>query len=297
MQIKTKRTSISNIELAANSTWIIALTRLKCPFCGFVSSDIRLTAWKMPCPRCKMSGSARELFPSGVCIRRLEIVAESYVKAYSAASEKKAELAEDIRQVLGRIPEGSWMDSAVRQVQTLARRSTPSSARYDRFVARLQKRLALQSADETARIIYLLATYTGTSSEHYNVVTSTASLYEQLFREFLAQLLVSRGDGHAEARKSISKLRTWKKLKDQFENAVGISLHEAVEGFGEPHLYETWRRLAKHRNDYNHVNPWAISARTAEAAFDAAKNAFALFSFLHNAYCLAPVPAVTVEGQ
>lgn len=297
MRTKTGGRSISNVELAANSTWLIASTSLKCPFCGFVSPDFRLTALNMPCPRCNQSGSAREMFPSAISIRRLEIVAESYVKAYAAASEKKAELAQDVRQVLGRIPEASWMDSAIRQVQILARSSTRTDAKYERFVARLEKRLALQSRDETARIIYLLATYTETSSEHYNVVTSTASLYEQLFREFLAQLLVTRGDGHAHARKSVSKLRSWKKLKEQFENTAGIPFREAVVGFGEPHLYETWRRLAKHRNDFNHVNPWAISARTAEAAFNIAKNAFALFCFLHNAYCLAPVPAITAEGQ
>ena len=291
MRTPTAEKGLSNIELAGNSTWVVALTRSRCPFCSFVSSDIGLTALATPCPRCAQSGSAREMFPSGVCIRRLEIVAEAYVRAYAAASEKHGALAEDLRQILGRTPERSWLDSAVRRVRRLSRSSTNSGAEYEKFLHRLQQRLCVKDPNDSARIFYLLATYKDTSSEHYNVVTSTASLFEQLFREFLVELLVSKGEKYRDARRFVSDLRRWRQQEERFKSVTGAPLHKAIDGFGVTGLYQAWRDVAKRRNDYSHVSPWAVGAQTAESAFGAAKNAFGLFSYLHNAHCLAPVSA------
>lgn len=282
------KSGLSNFELASNSTFVIALTRLKCPFCGYVSSDIRLTA---PCPRCKQAGSARQVFPSVVCLRRLEIVADSYAKAYAAAGEKQAALVEQSRQILGRTPERGWLETAVRNVRKLVRNSRGSDSDYKKFLEGLQRRLNLNSRDEASRLAYLLTTYTDTATDHRNVVTSTASLYEQLFREFLVELLISKGEDHQKARDSVSKLRRRDSGISKFKSITGVPLRDAVRRFPVRGLYESWQAIAKKRNEYLHVTPWAVNAQIAERAFDAAKNSFGLFSFLHNTYCLAPIPA------
>jgi hypothetical protein len=234
------------------------------------------------------------MFPSTACIRWLEIVADSYVRAYARSGEEQATLAERIRSDLGKAYEPSWIPVAARLVRRLLRKSRGSKAEYRLFLSALKRRLSLDDEEEAARLYPLLADYPDTTNEHCNVVVSTAALYDKLFSEFLVRLLESRGEGHADASKEVAKKSRRDDLRALFQKFTGTALHKAVGQFGVRSLYGDWQDVTHRRNEYLHATPEAINRQMAEKAFNAAKNAFGLFSFLHNKYCLVPLP--TGEG-
>jgi hypothetical protein len=291
------RDGLSNLELVANSTWIIALARLKCPSCGFVSSDIRLTALNTPCPRCGSCGKAREVFPGMLAVRWLEIVGECYVKAFAGAGKRQAALAEEARAILGRAPERSWLEGALRTLRRLARKHYVSPADSRERLRAFKKRLALRSQEESDRLWYLLATYRDTTNDHTGVVVATASLFEELLRELLTGVLVCKGEPYLKARDAVSMVRSRAQATALFKKLTGVSLSRAVREFPVPGLFDAWQEAARKRNDYVHITPSAVGAEASERAFNAAKNAFGLFSFLHNQYSLAPPRTRQVSGS
>lgn len=279
--------NLTNLELAANPTWVIASTFAECPFCGFLCRDLGLVRVSVPCPNCNRSGSARLLFPGIACIKWLEMIADSYVRAYARAGEKQAALAEQIRSDLRRRAEPSWVVAAARNVRKLLRKSRGSQAEYKRVLDALQRRLSLDSQEQARRVYPLILEYSETTNDHCNVVVSTAALFESLFSDFLVRLLVSRGRAYGEARKTVAKMRRRDDLKKLFKETTRTPLLKAVGEFGVSGLYEGWQDVATRRNRFLHITPGAISADMAEKAFNIAKNAFGLFAYLHNRFCVA----------
>jgi hypothetical protein len=226
------------------------------------------------------------MFPSMACIRWLEIVADSYVRAYARSGEEEAALAERIRSDLGKAYEPSWIPVAARLVRRLLRKSRGSKAEYRLFLDSLKRRLSLDNDEQAARLYPILASHPGTTNEHCNVVVSTAALYDRLFSDFLIRLLESRGESCTDARQEVRRAGRRDDLKDLFRKATGVTLPKAVAEFGVRGLYEGWRDTTKRRNDFLHVTPEAINRQMAERAFNAAKNALGLFAHLHNRFCL-----------
>lgn len=277
---------LSNLELAANKTWVTALTRCECPECGYACAGVQLVRLNTPCPNCGASGEARILFPGVVHARRLEIVAECYVAACAHASQKKADLVKQIRQDLGITCDGEWAQKEARRLQVLVGRFRGSNEAYKRYIEGLQGRVCLNNADHLSRLIALLSTYTDTTLEHCNVVTATVSLFEGVFCELLVRLLVSRGKARPEAKEAIP--RAHKKRLGMFAVLTGVPAKAAVDQYGVRGLYESWQELTSRRNSYLHTSPWAAGARSAEKAFNAAKHSFGLFALLNNTYCARP---------
>jgi len=281
-----RQTSLSNLELAANPTWVIASTVEECPFCGFLSRDPELGKPSVPCPKCERSGSPRLIFPGHASIEWLEMIADSYVRAYARTSERKAAVADQIRSDLRRKIEPSWVVAAARNVRKLLRKSRGSQAEYKKVLEALQRRLSLESEEQARRAFPLVLEYSDTANEHCSVLVSTAALFEGLFNDFLVRLLVSRGMGNGEAKKKVAGIRRLNDREKLFERTAGATLRRAVGEFGVRGLYEKWHNMADRRNKFLHMTPGAISADMAEKAFNLAKNAFALFTFLHNKYCV-----------
>lgn len=278
---------LTNLVLAANPTWVIASTFQECPFCGFLSRGLGLVRVSVPCPNCNRSGSARLLFPGIACIKWLEMIADSYVRAYARTGEKQAALAEQIRSDLKRSVKPSWVVAAARNVRKLVHKSRGSQAEYKKVLEALQRRLSLDSQEQTSRIYTLILGYSDTTNEHCSVVVSTAALFERLFSQFLVRLLVSEGRDYRESRKMVGRIRRRDHLRRLFNQTVRIPLHKAVGEFGVRGLYEGWQYTAERRNGFLHVTPRAVSADMAERAFKLAKDAFGLFAFLHNRFCVA----------
>jgi hypothetical protein len=281
-----KHTSLTNLELAGNPTWVIASTFSECPFCGFLSGDLELVRVSVPCPKCELSGSARLIFPDISCIRWLEMIGDSYVTAYARTSEKQAELAEQIRSDLKRSCDAEWVAAALKKVRKLRRKSPGSTEEYNRFLETLQKRLSLDTREEGQRIYPYLASFEEPSNEHCNLVVSTESLYRKLLSGLIIRLLVSGGMAYVEARKKARTEWRYAELVRLFEKQAHITLREAVMGFGVRGLYDRWRHISTLRNRYSHESPLSVNSEVAEKAFDLAKNAFGLFAFLQNTYCV-----------
>lgn len=285
---------LSNLELAGNPTWVIASTFCECPFCGFLSRDLGLVRVSTPCPKCSRSGSPRYVFPSVACIQWLELIADSYVRAYARTGEKQAELAEQIRSDLKKSFEPSWVAAAARSVRKLLRKSRGSQQEYRKVLDALQRRLSLENQDQAERVYPVLASYSDTTNDHCNVVVSTSALFERLFYDLLVRLLVSRGKDWAEARSTVAKMQRRVDRKRLFQEITKTSLEKAVREFGERGIYAGWQDIARRRNYYLHLTPGAISAAMAKRAFNLAKNAFGLFASLHNRFCAATAPDPTI---
>ena len=131
------------------------------------------------------------------------------------------------------------------------------------------------------------------------MVVWTAAIFERLFSEFLARLLVSRGQKWVEARQTITENGRRTNLTKQFKRITGTPFEKAVDEFGVRGLYHAWQETKKQRNYLLHSSPTAVGPDTAERAFEVAKNVIGLFAFLQNKYCIVPafadvVPAVGV---
>ena len=277
-----KQTGLSNLELAANSTWVIALTYCECPLCGYLTP----APGSLPCPKCNRSGSRRSVFPGYACIKWLKMIGDAYVRAYARTGEKQAELVEVIRSDFKRDIEPSWVAAAARSVRKLLRKSRGSNAEYRKVLDVLQKRLALENQEQAGRVFPMLWSYSETTNEHCNVVVSTAALFERLFSDLLVRLAGSRGSEWPDAKEIVAKTQRRVSRIRLFEKMTGTSLERSVREFGVRGLYAGWQDIARRRNLYLHVTPGAISAAMAERAFNLAKNAFGLFAFLHNKHCV-----------
>ena len=270
--------AISNIDLTANLTWAISCTLSECPECSFVRSDFD----GPPCPNCGAREDVGNVFPRGTCVRRLEVVARHYVAASSDVKAAKAELLSQIRG-LGITCDHSWAEAEVRKLQAMYGTYLKSRKGYTEYLEELGKRTSLKKPGLT-RLFCILSNYKDTSPQHSDVVTSSASLFEELLREFLVQLLTARGESYAKARKDVPRPRHAREML--FNKLTGVSLGKAVSEYGVSNLYESWQQLAERRNEYLHGTAWAVSANAAERAFNAAKVAFGLFAFLHNRFCV-----------
>jgi len=288
-----RHTGLTNLELAENPTWVIALTFSECPFCGFLSGEPELDGLSVPCPKCNRSGSSREAFPDLSCIRWLEMIGDAYVRANTRTGEKQAELVEIIRSDVKRDIEPSRVAAAASDVRRFLRKSRRSETDYDRMLSALQTNLSLDRREDAARVHSLLVRYFDTVNEHTNVVVLTGSLFERLFHNLLVQLLARRGMTDSEARKTVGKRRRREDSQELFWIATGTRLQKAVGEFGVPTIYEDCQSIADRRNKFLHITPGAISAEMAERAFDIAKNAFDLFAFLQNKYCVAKIPGAS----
>lgn len=281
-----KKQGLTNLELAANRTWIVASLFGECPFCSFVSQDTELVRLAAPCPRCGRSGSARSVFPSYSCIERLKAIADSYVRACARVSERQSALVDRISSDLKRTVEPLWVTEAALQVRKLLRGSRGARPEYERVYEALQRALSLQSQEQAARALPSVVKYSDAVTEHSYVVVSTAALFEGLLSDMLVRLLVVRGETESEARKRVRNTRRLCDLEKLFEETAGESLRQAVKPFGVRGSYECWRLIAERRNRFLHNSPGAVGIESAEKAFDLAKNAFGLFAFLHNRYCV-----------
>jgi hypothetical protein len=281
------RIGLTNLELAANSTWVIASTFFECHFCGHLSRGPGLDRHSVPCPNCGRAGWARMMWPSMASIRWLQIIADSYLRAYQRVGEENAEMAKRISEDLRRECDPKWVANAARIVRKLLRQSRGSKREYRRFLESLKRRLQLDTEGDAVRLYPVLASHRGTTSEHYTVVVSTAALFDKLMSDFIMRLLQSRGDTQADAKRKVSQMHRRDDLKKSFRSATGVSLEKAVSGFKARGLYESWQQTNKRRNDTLHRTPEAVDSVFAEKAFDAAKNSFGLFAYLHNRFCLA----------
>ena len=274
--------SLTNLELAANPTWISAEVFSECRFCGFLSQDLELDRPSVPCPRCKLSGLPRFLYPDIASIRRLEMIADAFVQAYARTGERQAALAEQIRSDLRRSCDPSWVATAIRKVRKLRCKHPASAQDYAKLLATLQRRLSLDTPEQTQRVYFRLATYEETSTEHSNLVVLTTALFEGLFSELLIRLLVSRGTDYGDARVEVRRTRTFEGRRKLFERETHTPLRQAVRRFGHRGFYERWEYVRELRNRFAHQTPFAIGADALERAFNLAKDSFALFAFLHN---------------
>ena len=286
-----RRTGLTNLKLAQNPTWVVALTFTECPVCGFLSREPGPDRPSVPCPRCSRRGSTRSTFPGYACIEWLKMIGDAYVRAAARTRARLDELAGAIRPNLKRDIKVPGLVAAAKDVRRFFRESDRSEAAYHRELSALQRRLSLATKEQAARAFSLLAGYSDTSIEYTTVVLLTASLFERLLHDLLIQLLVGRGMSGQQARKTVRKRHRREELHELFWVVTGTCLERAVGEFGVRGLYEAWQSVADRRNKFLHITSRAISADMAERAFNIAKCAFPLFAFLQNRYYAAEIPA------
>jgi hypothetical protein len=214
------------------------------------------------------------------------MVAYFYAKAYDRVENLQDKLVNDLYDKVGQIYEPEFAIKTVSEIQNLYKKSGKGQAEYDQMLEIIRKHLCLQSIEEVKSVFVTLFRYSDTFEEHKVVVILTCTLLERLFSNLLTLILTCKGMTRTEAIKKIRKLGDFKKRCKEFKDATGISLEETIGKCSIPNFFSDWQEVRKARNNFVHGTPYAIGVTTSEKAFNLAKNAFSVFAYLQNRFCV-----------
>jgi len=277
--------TLTNFELADNPSFPAAWAFLECPQCHYVSKSYELDNPQVPCPKCNTIGMARRIFPSLSALNLLKMVAYFYTKACDRVENLQFELVNNIRDKLNRTYDPQFAINIAREIQSLYKKLGVEQAEYEQMIEIIRDRLSLESKEEAAKVFVPLISYSNTFEEHKATVILTCTLIEKLFDDLLIRIIISKGIEWSKAERKVSRLRGFDKLFEAFEKTTSLSLKEAIGQCSIPNYFADWEEVRTARNHFIHNSPYAISATTAEKAFNLAKNASSLFAYLQNRFC------------
>lgn len=181
--------TLTNQQISAKPTWVIASTFLECNHCGFLSRALSQDLSARSCSNCGARGEPRTLFPAVHCIKVLEMIAYFYHRASARGEERDRKLAKSLGEIIGRRCEPVYAVGAAQQAQKLLRGSDRSQAAYSNFVKLISRHLRIRSQKLAKKSFVELLNYRPVTEEHQIVVVLTAMLLEVMFDEFLKRLL------------------------------------------------------------------------------------------------------------
>lgn len=280
--------TITNKELAECGSFPIASTYAVCPKCNYVGDPFELDDLRVPCPNCKAKGEAREIFPDGSCIELLEMIAYFYRCACNRIEELQSQLTKEVQEKLGiSMAIRSLIDTS-NEIREHYQKFGGAQPEYDRVLEIIQNRLKLQSNEEAQRVFATLFQYSETVYEHKVVVILTVVLLEELFYDLLILLHNCRGMTWQDAYERVDRERRFDDRAKDFKKTSGVPLKKAIDECSIPNFFSDLKNVLKARNNFIHQSPFAIESKTAETAFNLAKNAFSIFAYLQTRFCVKP---------
>lgn len=210
-----------------------------------------------------------------------------YVKAYDRIEDKKAELVDVLRKKIGQTYEPQFVINTAREIQNFYQKHGEKQSDYDKILKIIQECLSLQSSEEAEKVFVPLFGYSDTFEEHKVVVILTCTLLEKLFDDLLVLIYTRKGMSWSRAEKKVRQLRRFDKRCSAFEKATNLSFEKAISQCSMlPGFFPDWSDVRNARNTFIHGSPYTIKVSTAEKAFNLAKNAFSLFAYLQNRFCV-----------
>ena len=279
--------TLTNRESAKKLSFTIAATFLSCPRCNYVAKSKELTNPQIPCPKCGITGITRYIFPDSSSLKLLEMIGYFYVKACDRIEDKKAKLVNVLREKTGQTYEPQFITETIRKIQNFYQKHGEKQSGYDEILKIIQECLLLQSSEEADKVFVPLFGYSDTFEEHKVVVILTCTLLEKLFYDLLVLIYTRKGMSWSEAEKKVQRLDNFPRRCSSFKEETNLSLEEASNQYSTLHrFFQDWSNVRKARNTFVHGSPYIIKVSTAEKAFNLAKNAFSLFAYLQNRFCV-----------
>jgi len=279
--------TLTNRELAKNLSFTVAAVFLACPQCNYVAKSNELTNPQVPCPKCGTMGVTRRIFPDLSSLKLLEMVGYFYVKACDRIGDLQAELVDVLREKIGQTYDPQFAIETAREIQNFYQKHGEKQSEYDKMLEIIQECLSLQSSEEAERVFVPLFGYSDTFEEHKVVVILTCTLLEKLFDDLLVLIHTCKGMNWSRAEKKVRQLQNFNKRCSAFEKATNLSLEKAIGQCSiPPGFLPDWSDVRKARNTFVHGSPYIIGVSTAEKAFNLTKNAFSLFAYLQNRFCV-----------
>jgi len=209
-----------------------------------------------------------------------------YTKACDRIEDLQAELVDVLREKIGQTYDPQFAIETARKIQNFYQKHGGKQSEYDKMLEIIRECLSLQSSEEAERVFVPLFGYSDTFEEHKVVVILTCTLLEKLFDDLLVLIHTCKGMNWSRAEKKVRRLRGFDKRCRAFEKATNLSLEKAIGQCSIPGFLPDWVDVRKARNTFVHGSPYAIGVSTAEKAFNLAKNAFSLFAYLQNRFCV-----------
>jgi hypothetical protein len=281
--------TLINRELPESRSFSIAVVFRACPRCNYVVNPLELPNPQISCPKCNTQGETWCIFPNVSGIKLLKMVDYFYAGAYNRVKNLQDELVDDLRDKVGQTYTSQSAIDTAREIQNFYQKSGGGRAEYDRMLEIIQERLCLQSTEEAQRVFATLFGYSDTFEEHKAVVILTCTLLEKLFHDLLILIHVRNGTDWSKADKDVNKKQGFGELSKDFRRATSVSLENAIGECPISDFFSDWEKVRKARNSFVHESPYAIGVQITEKAFDLTKNAFSVFAYLQNRFCVRQI--------
>ncbi len=255
------------------------LSRIQCPSCWFVSSDLNLMEITMPCPSCGASGQTRVGYPSLSALRLLDIIQHFYSKASTEHQDNLTRTSEKISERLGRpiSPRAAyacWL--RINRIYRQTRNYEDALETIKRFF-----RCDRQNAMD---VLQIYMTEGACQPEQTVVPVLAVTLVEILMSALLRDLKVKRqGMGYVDAQRQVVNLRSFNKRFTEFTSITGADLPKTIQNLRSP-FWDKWVYVRRKRNNFVHGNAYAIGWETCQRAYDLVMESIGLFAELNNRF-------------
>lgn len=274
-----------------NARLSYTVTRRACGNCHFVMGEGGAAGPKMRCPTCGHVDFPF-LFPETSALHLLDMVEYFHERASERIDDRAAQIEQAITRAVGRIYDRTLVVGtalAAQNVYNQAGQSAWTQQVADQMVQVVETQLGLPSRDDALKALGVLAQYSDTANEeHQAVVVLTCTLLEQLLAGRLIVLAMAHGgmalpDAETQV---FDKVQGMRQKQAFFEKRTNVSLRDAIDQFAPTNFWSDWAALRTVRNTFVHERAWAISAASAQTAFELARQAVPVFAEVQNRYCV-----------
>lgn len=257
---------------------------LRCPECGYVSSDLDLTRTAEPCPNCRSVGF-RRLFPDASRFRYANMATSFYSSGQKRISESRERLRKAIKEKTEKEFTSAHLVKTVKKV-ALAYQKTPNPQDTEQAVLDVIEKELQISEREAKSIEVLLFRHNDTTEEHAASVIIAMSFLESLMNDLLCTLITNQGYSKTKAEQKLRNYRSWESKKDVFCLITGVCLEDAISGGQNVDFLSKWNSIRNLRNRFIHNAAHRIGPKAAEDANQLVVAAPTVFADLNNRFAL-----------
>lgn len=258
-----------------------SLSRLQCPNCWFVSSDLNLMKITMPCPSCGASGQSRAGYPSLSALRLLDIIQHFYSIASTEHQDNLTRTSEKMSELLGRSISPSAAYACWLRINRIYRQTRDNEDALE-TIKRFFRCDPLNAMD----VFQIYLTERACQPEQTVVPVLTVTLVEILLSALLRDLKVKRqGMGYVDAQRQVENLQSFDERFAEFTCITGADLPKTIQKLKKP-FWDKWVYVRRKRNHFVHGNAYAIGWETCQRAYDLVMESIGLFAELNNRFVL-----------
>jgi hypothetical protein len=256
-----------------------SLSRLQCPNCWFVSSDLTLMKITMPCPSCGTSGQTRIGYPSLSALRLLDIIQHFYSVASTEHQDDLACTSEKIGRLLGRCISPRAAYTGWRKINRIYRQTRDTEDALETI-----ERFFRCDRQNAMDVLQIYMTERARQPEQTVVPVLTVTLVETLLIALLRDLKVKRqGITYVDARRQVGNLRSFDERFAEFTSITGVDLPTTIQKRRKP-FWDKWVYIRRKRNHFVHGNAYAIGWETCQRAYYLVRESIDLFTELNNRF-------------